>query len=397
VTGGARRAARMHAAAARAWAVTLAAAMLAAGALGIAAAAAPEPAAPPSPSSVSAEPDYSAVVAGRTLRFPADFGAHPSFRTEWWYLTGWVATASGQPFGFQITFFRVRPAIDESNPSAFAPRQLLIAHCAVSDPTHGRLWHDQRIRRAGFGLAEAESGDTNVWIDRWALRRESGGGDSRGVYVAAVDSDQLTLQLRLAVTQPPLLNGDAGFSRKGPAPQSASYYYSVPHLKVTGSLGRGGVAAQAVVGEAWLDHEWSSEYLDAAAVGWDWVGVNLDDGGALMAFRIRDSAGQAIWAGATLRDSAGRLQSVAPTDIGFEPLRAWVSPRTATAYPIAWRLRVGAMDLQLEPLMDDQENDARLSSGTIYWEGAVRAIESGRPVGRGYLELTGYAERLRLR
>ena len=341
-----------------------------------------------------AYPDYAPVVAGRALHFPADFGSHPEFRTEWWYVTGWLSSADG-PLGFQVTFFRTKPAVDENNPSAFAARQLLIAHCAISDPAHGRLWHDQRIGRAGFGLAAAETGDTNVWIGSWALRRESGAGEP--IYLAEVSSDELSLHLRLAVSEPPLINGEAGVSRKGPAALAASYYYSVPHLQVAGTVSRGGGREHPVSGEAWLDHEWSSEYLDAEAAGWEWTGINLDDGGALMAFRIRAVNGETRWAGGSLRDGSGRTQILSPSDIRFTPLRSWKSPRTGIAYPVAWRLHAGARELELAPLMDDQENDARLSTGAIYWEGAVRAYESARPVGRGYLELTGYGERLRLR
>jgi predicted secreted hydrolase len=341
------------------------------------------------------------VVAGAPLQFPGDFGSHPGFRTEWWYVTGWLTTPHAQSLGFQITFFRTKPAIDENNPSAFAPRQLLIAHCAISDPQRGSLWHDQRIRREGLGLAEAQTGDTNVWIDRWTLRRQAGAGDdaanTRGSYVVQVDADELSLQLTLTATQPPLRNGDSGFSRKGPLVTSASYYYSVPHLKVTGTVSRGGRPAEAVGGEAWLDHEWSSEYLDAEAVGWDWSGINLDDGGALMIFRIRDAGGSTRFAGGTLRDAAGRTRIFTPSEIQLTPGRRWTSPRTGVTYPVAWRLRAGAREFTLEPLMDDQENDARLSTGTIYWEGAIQAFESGRIAGRGYLELTGYADRLRLK
>jgi predicted secreted hydrolase len=39
----------------------------------------------------------------------------------------------------------------------------------------------------------------------------------------------------------------------------------------------------------------------------------------------------------------------------------------------------------------------RLSSGAVYWEGAVRVQEQARPVGAGYLELTGYQHPLSLR
>jgi predicted secreted hydrolase len=346
---------------------------------------------------VPATPAYAPVVPGVPLRFPEDFGSHPGFRTEWWYVTGWLETARGRPLGFQITFFRTKPAIDERNPSAFAARQLLIAHCALSDPDHGSLWRDQRIRRAGFDLAQAASGDTNVRLDGWVLRRTPGEGEARGSYIVDVNADELSMRLTLEAAQPPLLNGDSGFSRKGPAPQSASYYYSVPHLQVSGRVSRGGGAEESVHGEAWLDHEWSSEYLDAQAVGWDWTGINLDDGGALMVFRIRDAQGGTRFAGGTLRDAGGGTRILSQTDLELTPIGRWTSPRTGIAYPVAWTLRAGTREFELRPLMDDQENDARLSTGAVYWEGAIRVFESHVLAGRGYLELTGYGDRLRLK
>ncbi len=342
------------------------------------------------PVAAAPAPAFATVAVGRPLSFPADHGSHPQFRTEWWYLTGWLSAPDGAPLGFQVTFFRTRPGVAEANPSTFAPRQLLIAHVALSDPSHGRLWQDQRVRRAGLGLAEALEGDTAVWVGDWSLRRVA------DRYRALVTAADFALDLTLAVTQPPLLNGEGGFSRKGPAATAASFYYSLPHLAVTGRLARGD-RREPVSGEAWLDHEWSSEYLDAEAVGWDWIGIDLEHGAALMAFRIRDAAGRARWAGGSLRDPDGRTLIFDPSQIEFTPRRLWRSPRTGVGYPVAWTVRTGARRFELEPLMDDQENDTRASTGAIYWEGAVRAAENGRPAGRGYLELTGYGEPLRLR
>jgi predicted secreted hydrolase len=338
-----------------------------------------------------AAPTFAAVTPNRAMEFPEDYGSHPEFRTEWWYVTGWLTTKAGESLGFQITFFRTKPGIGQANPSSFAPQQLLIAHCALSDPRRGRLWQDQRIRRAGLGLAEAAVGDANIRIDRWTLER-----DAAGRYAAAIDAEDFSIHVELTDTQPPLLNGNSGVSRKGPAPQAASYYYSLPHMAVVGTISRNG-SADPVRGEAWFDHEWSSEYLDAQAVGWDWIGINLTDGGALMAFRIRGLDGQARWAGGTLRGAHGSARILDPGEVAFVPKRAWRSPRTGTSYPVEWHVRAGSREFDLEPLLDDQENDTRLSTGAVYWEGAVSAYEQGRLVGRGYLELTGYGERLRLR
>ena len=333
---------------------------------------------------------YATVTLDNPAEYPRDSGSHPDFRTEWWYVTGWLSTNSGESLGFQVTFFRTRPAIDAGNPSAFAPRQLLIAHCALSDPQRGRLWQDQKIRRAGFGLARAAVGDTDVMIDQWTLKRAG------GVYTARIAAEDFALSLDLGVTQPPLLNGPGGVSRKGASPQAASYYYSLPHLSVSGSITRGG-RHDAVQGEAWLDPEWSSENLESGALGWDWIGINFGDGGALLAFQNSGARNEPRWAGGTLRDAAGTVHLLAPDELRFEPKRIWTSPRTGTAYPVEWHVRAGARELDLQPLIDDQENDTRLSTGAVYWEGAVRAYEAHHPVGRGYLELTGYAEPLRLR
>src|ERR1700733_6929953 len=354
------------------------------------------------PSYSAAAPAFAPVVENHPLTFPADFGSHPQFRTEWWYVTGWLTTEHGEPLGFQITFFRTKPDIDENNPSSFTPRQILIAHCAISDPKLGRLWQDQRIRRAGLDLAEAATGDTDVWIDDWKLERKASAAAhafpsaASSAYTAKIHAEDFSFDLTLSETQAVLLNGDSGVSSKGPAPQAASYYYSLPHLQVSGRIARRG-HPDRVTGEAWFDHEWSSQYLDAAAVGWDWIGINLDDGAALMAFRIRGPQGEQRWAGGTLRGSDGKVQILRAADVGFRAGRRWVSPRTGVSYPVQWSVRAADREIDLEPLLDDQENDTRLSTGAIYWEGAVRAYEKSRVVGRGYLELTGYGERLRLR
>ena len=331
---------------------------------------------------------YPVVRRGRPLVFPRDHGAHPDYRTEWWYITGWLRDAGGRDYGFQVTFFRSRPGVQEDNRSAFAPRQILFAHAAIADSRHARLRHDERVARAGFGLAEASQATTDVVIDDWSLRLD---GD---VYRARILAADFTLELECGATQPVLPQGISGFSRKGARPDEASYYYSRPHLRVRGALRLD--RQVAVEGEAWLDHEWSSQYMAREASGWDWTGINLSDGAALMAFRMRRKDGGPHWAAATYRSPKGVTTTYAPAQVSFEPLRTWRSARTNAAYPVAMRVRVGAKQWDLQPLMDDQELDSRASTSTIYWEGAVRALRDGVEAGRGYLELTGYWKGMRL-
>jgi predicted secreted hydrolase len=335
-------------------------------------------------------PTFAPVTPGRPLDFPQDFGAHPGHRTEWWYVTGWLNTPDGKPLGFQVTFFRSRTAHDPRNPSAFAPKQLIIGHAALSDPAAGRLLHDQRSAREGFGLAWARTGNTDIKLEDWTMRR---GADGR--YRVAVRGAELAFDLALAPSQPVLPQGEAGFSRKGPRLEHASYYYSEPQLKVSGTVTRAGKPLQ-VQGTAWLDHEWSSQVLETNAAGWDWAGINLIDGGALMAFQIRAKDGGTLWAHATLRDAAGRVTQYNAGQVAFAPQARWKSPRTGASYPVAGTIVTGATSWQLKPLQPDQELDSRRSTGAVYWEGAVTVERDGKVMGRGYLELTGYVDPMKL-
>lgn len=339
---------------------------------------------------LAAPPQLSSVEPGRALSFPRDFGAHPDYRTEWWYATGWLQTPDGKPLGFQVTFFRSATDHDAANPSRFAPRQLVIAHAALSDPALGRLLHDQKSARAGFGHAWAREGNTDVRLGQWTFVRTQDGS-----YDTVIDGREFSLRLTLTPTQPLLLQGENGYSRKGPQPGQASYYYSEPHLRVSGTVGREG-KTQQVSGTAWLDHEWSTTVLDPGAAGWDWTGVNLDDGSSLMAFRIRGKDGGTLWSHATLRDAGGRTRSFGPREVMFTPVRQWRSARTGARYPVAMTIRTGDIEWELLPLQDDQELDSRQSTGAVYWEGAVTVQREGKPAGRGYLELTGYLKAMKL-
>lgn len=337
----------------------------------------------------AAEAMYPLVEPGYRIEFPRDDGAHPQFRTEWWYVTGWLQRAN-EPLGFQITFFRRRPGTQEDNPSQFAAKQVLFAHAAISDPRRSRLLRAEKAARAGFGLAYARERDLAVAIDDWSLQREPSGS-----YRSRASSDAFSFDLSFEPTQKPLLHGDGGFSRKSPQDASASsYYYSVPHLRVTGRITVEG-QTHVVQGEAWLDHEWFTSFLDEATQGWDWLGANLDDGGAIMASRMRNSQGVQRWAFATWRSNDGVVRTFAPAEISWTAERRWRSPRTGVEYPIEWTLRVAERTVRLRALMDDQENDTRATTGTLYWEGAASVLdERSQRIGRGYLELTGYGERL---
>ncbi len=330
------------------------------------------------------------ALPARTLVFPRDHGAHPSFRTEWWYATG-HATSGQRQFGFQLTFFRTRIDATQAMQSAFAAKQLVFAHAAITDVQGKKLWHDQRVARAGFGIAQTSEADTDVRLRDWSFKRNADNS-----YQASLPADDLAIDLKLQPKQAVLLQGKNGLSRKGPEDKQASYYYSQPQLAASGSL-RVKNQRFNVTGTAWLDHEWSQEILHPQAVGWDWIGMNLSDGSALTAFRLRTADGGALWDGGSFRPANGQTYVFSPGEVIFKPVRSWKSPLSGATYPVEWIVRTPADFYTVRALIDNQELDSRRSTGGIYWEGLSDLIDSnGKTVGRGYLEMTGYAKRLRM-
>jgi predicted secreted hydrolase len=333
------------------------------------------------------------------LRFPHDFGAHPAYRTEWWYITGHVqAPDAKQPLGFQITFFRSRVDTAAHSTSRFATKQLVFAHVALSDIGQGKLLHDQRMAREGFGLIDAAEGDAHIKLRDWTLQRS--GPATQSVYQSHVAARDFTLDLRFTQTQPVLRQGDAGFSRKAPGTHYASHYYTQPQLQVQGRIQYPQASKQQtldVQGRAWLDHEWGENLLAPEAVGWDWVGINLNDGSTLTAFRLRRKDGSALWHGGSLRQPGQTSRTFEDKDVRFTPGRVWTSPATGARYPVEWAIDVPGARYTLRARLDQQELDSRRSTGNVYWEGLSDLVNAqGQIIGAGYLEMTGYASAMSL-
>lgn len=324
---------------------------------------------------------FARATAVRPFRFPADHGPHPGFRSEWWYLTGNLRGADGREYGFQATFFRFALAPGPvTGDSAWRGNQVWMAHAALSDPAQGEHLADERFSREGPGLAGARAGPFRVWLDDWRL----GADGMEGEWRLQLPARGFTLDLRLRPASPVVLQGDRGLSRKGAAPGNASYYYSIPRLQVEGRI-RQGERGITVTGLAWLDREWSSSALEPQQAGWDWFSLQLRDGRNLMFYRLRRRGGGTDpHSGGSLSDGDGLIRRLGPDQVRLTPLARW------RGYPVEWRLQLAGEPhgWRIRPLLRDQE--MRLS--IRYWEGAVEVIDEvdGTPLGRGYLELTGY-------
>ena len=334
------------------------------------------------------------------IRLPADHGPHPGFQSEWWYFTGHldgpIDDRADQPrrrFGFQLTFFRFATAPEPPDrESAWASNQLYMAHFAITDLGARRHRIAERFSRGAAGLAGARADPFEVWLDDW--RAGSLGEEFLPLRLDARDAD-LELALRVEPGKPPVLQGEKGLSRKGPEPGNASYYYSYTRLPVSGQISLGGEDI-TVRGEAWLDREWSSSSLGAGVQGWDWFGLQLDDGRELMLYSLRDESGKPTgFSAATLVAADGSAEHFSVDGFELLPQRRWRSADSGVSWPVDWQLRLPAagLDLEVRALLDDQEQRVAV----LYWEGAVEVFDrqSGEKTGRGYLEMTGYAGRER--
>ena len=342
--------------------------------------------------------EFRIATEGYRYAFPRDHGAHDEFRTEWWYYTGQLTTKDGRPFGYQLTFFRRGMPRDQTKtlPSQWAVTQLYLAHFAVSDLSKGRFHFSEKISRAGLGKAGAARDRLHVWIDRWSAESPSAAPGTQTLQAA--DGD-LAIQLTVSPRKPLVVHGTDGISHKGSATGQASHYYSFTSLATTGTLSIGAERFD-VTGNSWMDHEFGSADLGKDLVGWDWFSLQLDDQRELMLYRLRRTDGSTDPASSgTVIDRDGQGHHLSIEDFTLEPTSYWTSQTSQARYPQRWRLTIPSQQLSLElvPLMAEQELSTTHSTQVTYWEGAIEATGStqGRPArGQGYMELTGYAERV---
>ena len=337
---------------------------------------------------------YARALEPAPFVFPRDHGAHPSYRTEWWYYTGNLQSATGDEYGFQFTIFRnaLTPQAVERT-STLAANQVYMAHFALTDGPARTHYSFERFSRGAGDLAGAQGEPTHgVWLEDWSAR-ELAPGVVQVVAAADHADGPVAIDLTLRETRPPMLQGEQGLHAKGLEPGNASYYYSLPGLETMGTVTTP-AGSVTITGLSWMDHEYGTSALSSSALGWDWYSLQLDNGAALMLYEIRTVPGAPqLPLLAALAWPDGTQIPLNEDEFSITPVRTWTSPRTGATYPVAWEIAIPSQDLQLTvtPLLDDQE----MQVSFIYWEGAVRAegTMGGAPVaGRGYVELTGYGQ-----
>lgn len=346
---------------------------------------------------------------GAIPQFPRDHGPHDDYQTEWWYYTGNLQGENGERFGYQLTFFRralAPPSERSTRASNWATDQVYMAHFAITDVAGQRHTAFEKLARGAGGVAGAQAEPFRVWLEDWSVMAEgpahtpdphakrSGSATPyrEAPETLAAAAGDMELNLSLTDLKGPALQGDQGYSQKGPEPGNASIYYSLTRMAAAGTVTVRGNTFK-VTGTGWMDHEYSTSALGRDQVGWDWFSIQLDNDTELMVFQLRRADGSVdAFSGGTLIAADGSTQRLEAGDFSLQPTGRWRSPRTGGEYPSGWRLDVPATELSLTvtPHLQDQE----LNVSYAYWEGAVRVegtAGSTAVSGNGYVELTGYA------
>ncbi|HWT05780.1 MAG TPA: lipocalin-like domain-containing protein [Xanthomonadales bacterium] len=325
------------------------------------------------------------------FQFPRDHAAHFSFQSEWWYFTGHLVADDGRRFGYELTFFRYGLRPGDPRPlrgqSEWRGNQVYPVHLALTDERGQRFVYDERFAREALGMGSASDRVLDVRADRWTLRGSS-------PFVLRAQSERVGVSLVQVAEKVPAVHGRSGVSLKAACATCASHYYSMTRLRTSGALRYAGRVLR-VRGVSWMDHEFGSDELQRDQVGWDWFSIQLDDRREIMSYRLRMKDGSfAAESSGSVVDARGGVRYLARDRVVVDAVGRWASPHTGAVYPSGWRVRVASagVDATLVPTVLDQEL-AGTAGGVSYWEGAVdvRDTATGRRLGVGYVELTGYA------
>lgn len=338
-------------------------------------------------------PEFQKATAPIKLSFPKDFGPHEDYQTEWWYYTGNLETESGRPFGYELTLFRrgLTPGLPDQQGSAWRSNQVYFSHFTISDIQNQQFYPVERFNRGAAGLVGAQAKPYRIWLDDWSVEEAQPG--KLQLHAQGPDTE---LNLQLSLTKP-ILQGNQGYSVKGPEPGNASYYYSVVQQPTQGTVAVNGETFD-VDGVSWTDHEFSTSALSKGTQGWDWFSLELEDGSALMLYGLRLQDGSTTQeSNGTYVTPEGKVSHLNREDYQIEVLDRWTSPKSRAQYPSKWAITIPSIDLEMQvaPMMNNQE----LLLSTTYWEGAVSlsGTQSQQSLqGNGYVELTGYDHDLNL-
>ena len=113
-----------------------------------------------------------------------------------------------------------------------------------------------------------------------------------------------------------------------------------------------------------------------------------------MLYRLRTKDGGIDTASSgTFVEAGGATRHIAVNEMQVTATKHWHSRKSGADYPIAWKVSVPSLEIDVSVTTPVQEQELALEPVT-YWEGLVDVDGThggGRVRGHGYVELTGYA------
>jgi predicted secreted hydrolase len=332
--------------------------------------------------------DYKPALPGYMFHFPQDYFSHPDYQTEWWYYTGNLKSSDGHRFGFELTFFR-QGVSRESRSGPWFVHDLWMAHLALSDINGQHFYHEERLNRAGPGIAGVDASTGLIWNGNWQAHIAERDEELRGI------GNNFNIKLNLVSTKPPVLQGQNGVSQKAEGAGRASHYFSLTRLVTSGTIELDGKTYQ-VEGSSWMDHEFFTGLMSASETGWDWLSVQLSDGTELMLYRLRHKEGAVDpYSSGSYVDATGKTTFLSVNDFTMTPAtETWTGPLTKESYPMHWHISVPRFKIAFDVTTPLKNQLLTNKVGPSYWEGVIdiNGVRDNVPLrGSGYLEMTGYA------
>ncbi|SEA04363.1 Hydroxyneurosporene synthase (CrtC) [Thalassobacillus cyri] len=351
------------------------------------------------------------------IRLPEDAGPHASSNIEWWYAFTFLNSSRGSRYALMTSFFQVGESacskghyliytlIDLDNKKQknqsridnklkrnmmflYLPFYLLLH---PFDTTMWRLYKSLiagRIPRPHGLLRKAviKQNPLRLMYGKNSMTFEKEKED----FHLLLSEDGITADLHFQPRKPHALIGTDG------KPDDL-YYYSFTQNKVSGKL-HTHKGIESVSGEGWFDHQWGKDYSLVKGTGWNWFGLQLDDGRELLLNEMRSNDGETSSQMANVIEKDGTVRFT--RNISFHPLKYWKSVKTNARYPIAWQITIPEFNIEIQtvPFFSNQE---MLVLGPLQgiWEGAVSLTGKERLsngavnhlTGEGFMELVGYA------
>lgn len=355
----------------------------------------------------------------KLVSLPKDIGPHSFTDVEWWYYFAFLKGDCGGEYAVVAAFYQagelpilkghylIFSIIDLTNSAhrnfSFLDKKLAKNFQYINIPIYLlQCPNDGSVKNFYRHLIENSLPYPHQWLTHATIEdnptrllydnssmifKES----TDGQFKTTVSGDGLKVTLKFNSEKPVSLIGGNGKPDK-------LYYYSFPRNEVTGYIKKCGLT-EYVTGEGWFDHQWGYTGDLITKTGWNWFGLQLEDGRELLINEFRTiKTGDTFSPMANLIEQDGQLKIT--RNVTFKPLCYWKSPATNAVYPLKWIITIPEfkITLNVKAIFEEQEMPVVPPLNAI-WEGAcsVSGIEikpnnKSIPIkGKGFLELVGYA------